>query len=150
MAPAGLVGPRSMHLSIDQPSVVHPDSPLPAGLDKIQWQTHRHVYWMEMTEPTMRNLFVCIDRVLARGYRYRLLLGVTRQATRMLLDDPEEPLPVAEMISIGNSSHVRIWWSINSPSEPMDLLFCGHHTRGGDGTPPPAPLCGLSQSIVSA
>jgi len=65
MAPAGLVGPYSVLLWIDQPSMVYPDSPLPAGLDKIQWHTHGHVYWMEMTEPTMRNLFVCIDRVLA-------------------------------------------------------------------------------------
>jgi len=55
----------------------------------------------------------------------------------MLLDDPEEPLPVAEMISIGNSRHLRAWWSVNSPSEPMDLLFCGHRTPGEDGTSPP-------------
>jgi len=90
-----------------------------------------------MTEPTMRNLFVCIDRVLARGYRYRLLVGATRQDTRTLLDDPEEPLPVAEMIIIGNSKHVPNWWSINLPSELMDLHFCGHRTRGEDGTSPP-------------
>ena len=40
----------------------------------------------------MQNLFVYIDRVLAWGYGYHLLVGVTRQGTRMLLDDPEEPL----------------------------------------------------------
>ena len=54
----------------------------------------------------------------------------------MLLDDPEEPLTVAEMISIGNSRHLRMWWSMNSAREPMDLLCCGHRTRGEDGTPP--------------
>jgi len=78
MAPVGLVGPRSVRLWIDQLSVVRPDSPLPVGMHKIQWQTYGHVYWMEMTEPTMRNLFVCIDRVLALGYGYRLLVGVIR------------------------------------------------------------------------
>jgi len=92
---------------------------------------------MEMTEPTMRNLFACIDKVLARGYRYRLLVGATRHSTRMLLDDPEKPLPVDEMSSIGNSRHVRMSWSMNSSSKPMDLLFCGHRTRGEDRTPPP-------------
>ena len=55
----------------------------------------------------------------------------------MLLDDPEEPLPVAKMISIGNGRPVRMWWSMNSPSESMDLLFCGHRTCGEGGTPPP-------------
>jgi len=69
---------------------------------------HGHVYWMELTAHTMRNLLVCIDRVLAQGYGYRLLVGATRQATRMLLDNPEGPLQVAEMISIGNSRHVRM------------------------------------------
>ena len=90
-----------------------------------------------MTEPTMRNMFVCIERVLARGYRYRLLVGATRLSTLMVLDEPEEPLLVAEMISIGNSRPVRMWWSMNSPRAPIDLLFCGHRTRAEDGTPPP-------------
>jgi len=62
-----------------------------------------------MTEPTMRSLFEWIDRVLARGYKYCLLVGASRQGTHMLLDDPQEPPPVAEMISIGNRRHVRIW-----------------------------------------
>jgi len=108
MAPAGLAGPRPLYPWIDQPSVVHPDSRLPARMDNIQWQIHGHVYKMEMTEPTMRNVFLCIDRVLARGYRYCLLVGATRHGTRMLLDDAEELLPVAEMISIRNSRHVRM------------------------------------------
>jgi len=93
---------------------------------------------MEMAEPTMRNLFVCMDRVLAWRYGYCLLVGATRHGTRMLLDDPEEPLLVAEMISIENGRHVRMWLSMNSQREPMDLLFYGHRTRGEDGTPPPA------------
>ena len=80
---------------------------------------------------------MCIDRVLVRGYGYRLLVGATRPGTHMLLDDPEEPLPVAEMISIRNSRHVRMWWLLNSLTGPMDLLFCGHCSRGEDGTPPP-------------
>jgi len=137
MAPPGLVGLCPLPHWIYQPSVVHPDNPLPAGLDKIPWQTHRHVYWMEMTEASMWNLFVCIDRVLAPGYRYRLLVCTTRQGTHILPDDPEAPLLVAEMSSIGNSRHVRMWWSLNSPSKPVDLLFCGQRTRGEDTTPPP-------------
>ena len=53
-----------------------------------------------MTEPTMQNVFVCIHSVLVRGYGYRLFVGTTRHVTRMLLDDPEELLLVAEMLQI--------------------------------------------------
>jgi len=55
-----------------------------------------------------------------------------------VLDDYEAPLPVAEMISIGNSRHVPMWWLMNSLIEPMDLDFCGHRTPRADGTPPPS------------
>ncbi|CAZ80620.1 unnamed protein product [Tuber melanosporum] len=41
------------------------------------------------------------------------------------------------MITIANSRHVRIWWAMNSPKEPMDLLFCVHRADGEAGTPPP-------------
>jgi len=136
MASPRLVGLPPVSPWIDQPSVVRPASPLSAGLAKIQWQTSGHVYWMEMTEPTVQNMFVCIDRVLARGYRYRLLVGATTHGTRMLLDDPEEPLPVAAMVSMGKCRHVRIWWSMNSPHESMDQLLWSHRTPGKDGTPP--------------
>jgi len=92
---------------------------------------------MEMTKPGMRNLIVCIDRVLAWGYGYPLLFGATRHGRHILLHNSKVPLPVAEMISNGNSKHVHMWWSMNSASEPMDLLFWGHRTRGQYGTPSP-------------
>jgi len=96
---------------------------------------------MELTEPTLANLLAGTDRILSRGFRYRMLLGATGQGTRLLRDDLEEPLLLAEMIRITNSRHVRIWWSLNPPSEPMDLLFCAHHsTNTEDSTPAPGGL----------
>jgi len=67
-------------------------------MDKVQWQTHEHVYWMELTEPTLANLLVSIDRILSCGLGYLRLVGATGQGTRLLRDDPEDPLPPAEMI----------------------------------------------------
>jgi len=58
----------------------------------------------------------------------------------MLLDHPEKPLLVAEMISIGNSRPVRRWWSMNSPMEPLNLLSCGQRTRGEYWTSPTGAL----------
>ena len=78
MANADLAGPRSVRLWIDEASKVRPDSPLPAGLDKVSWQAGEHVYWMEMSEPTFQNLLDSIDTVLERGFGYRALVGATK------------------------------------------------------------------------
>jgi len=110
-------------------------------MDKVQWQTHEHVYWMEPTEPNLANLLAGIDRILSRGFRYLMLVGATGKGIRLLREDPEEQLPLAEMICITNSRHDRIWWSLNPPSEPRDLLFCAQSsTNTEDSTPAPGDL----------
>ena len=64
-----------------------------------------------------------------------MLIGATGQGTRLLNDDPAKALPVAEMITITNSRHVRIWRAMNSRDDAMDLLFCGYRTSGEADTP---------------
>jgi len=137
MAPAALAGPRYVRLWIDEASVICQADPLPPGLDKIVWQAGGHVYWFKITEPTLQNVRDGIDSVLERGHGYRALVGATKQGTGLLHKDPEQPLPLAEMISISTDVHVRTWWAMNMQSEPMDMLFYGHRTQGGDGTPAP-------------
>ena len=96
---------------------------------------------MELTEPTFPNLLAGIDKAMAPGGGFRILIVATRQGTRLLQDDPEELLPLAEMIRITNSRLVRIWWSLNPPSEPIDLLFCCHRSNDTeDSTPPPGEI----------
>jgi len=110
-------------------------------MDKIQWQSRRLVYWIEITEPTFPNLLVGIDKTMAPGVGFRILTGVTRQGTRLLQDDPEEPLPLAEIIRITNSQLVRILWLLNPLSEPMNLLFCCHRRNDTENsTPPPCEI----------
>ena len=72
MAPAALAGPRYVHLWIDKASAIRQANPLPAGLDKIVWQAGRHVYWFEITEPTVQNVHDGIDSVLECGHGYLL------------------------------------------------------------------------------
>ena len=70
-----------------------------------------------------------------------MLIGATRQGTCLLQDDPEEALPLAEMIQITNSRLVRIWSFLNPPREPIDLLFCCHRRNDTeDSTPPPGEI----------
>jgi len=96
---------------------------------------------MELTEPTFPNLLAGIDKTMAPGVGFRMPIGTTRQCTRLVQDNPVEPLPHAAMIRITNSRLVRIWWSLNPPSEPMDLLFCCHRRNDTeDSTPPPGKI----------
>jgi len=53
---------------------------------------------MELTEAPFPNLLAGIDKAVAPGVGFRMLIGTTRQGTRLLQADPEEPLPLAEMI----------------------------------------------------
>jgi len=72
-------------------------------MDKIEWQSRAHLYWVELTEPTSLNRLAGIDKTKAQGVRFRMLIGRTRQGTPLLQDYPEEPRPLAEMIRITNS-----------------------------------------------
>ena len=90
-----------------------------------------------MTAPTLQNVRDGIDSVLERGQGYRAHVGATKQGTSLLHDDPEQPLPLAEMIPMSTDAHVRMWWAMNTQSEPMDMLFYCHRTQGEDGTPAP-------------
>ena len=67
-----------------------------------------------------------IDKTMALGVGFCLLIGATGQHTRLLQDDPEEPQRVAPMIGITNIRLVRIWWFLNTPSKPINLLVCCH------------------------
>jgi len=67
-------------------------------MDKIPWPTDEHVYWMELTDPTLANLLAGMERILLRGFGYRMLVGAMGLGTRLLHDDPEKPLPLAELI----------------------------------------------------
>jgi len=81
---------------------------------------------MELKEFIFSNLLGGIDKTMALGVRFRMLIGAMRQGTHLLQDHIEEPLPLGEMIRITNSRLLRRWWSLNLPSEPMDLPFCCH------------------------
>jgi len=63
---------------------------------------------MELNEPTFPNLLAGIDKTMAPGVGFRMLIGTTRQGTRLLHDDQEEPLTLAEIIRITNSRLVHI------------------------------------------
>ena len=95
---------------------------------------------MELTEPTFPNLLAGKDKTMA-GSQISYAFGATRQRTRLLQEDPNKLLLLAEIIRITNSRLVRIWWSFNPLSEPMDHHFCCHRRNDiQDSTPPPGEI----------
>ena len=89
--------------------------------------------WLEVSEPTLYNLHAAIDRHLIRGVGYRHLVGATRYGSLLLLDSPEDPLPLYEIIVLYNDTQIRIWWGQFPATEPMDLLF--QRDRTGESEP---------------
>ena len=79
-----------------------------------------------MTEPTLQNVRDGIGSILKRGHGYLVLIGATKQGIGLLHENPEESLPLAEMIPISTDAHVRTCCAMNTQSEPMDLLFYDH------------------------
>jgi len=63
MSAAGLAGPRSIHLWIEESSSSRLGARNHPGLDKVQCQTGEQVDWLEMAEPTFDNVLKQIDRV---------------------------------------------------------------------------------------
>jgi len=141
MSPAGWAGQRSARLWIEELSSLCPGSPNPLGLDKVPWQTWEHVYWLEMAEPTFDIVLEEMDRVRECRYGYRVLVGATREGTQILGYEPDEPLPLREMVPLPSDRDVRIWRSTNMLNEIMNLLLYGYRqTADKDKTPSPVIL----------
>ena len=95
-------------LWMDRPSTYRNDDPFSRGLDHVPWKTQPAIMWLEVTNPTLDNLHAAIDHHLIRGVGYRHLVGATRYGSLLLLDSPEDPLPLSEMIELYNDTQVRI------------------------------------------
>ena len=61
-----------------------------------------------------------------------------QEGTAIRQNDPNEQLPLGEMVPLLRDQDITIWWSTNTLNEPMDLLFYGHRqTPYEDKSPSP-------------
>ena len=74
-----------------------------------------------MTALTLQNMRDGIDSVLECGQRYRVLVGAMKQGTSLLNTDPEQPLPLPEMIPMSTDAHIRTCWAMNPQSELLRI-----------------------------
>ena len=80
-------------------------------------------------------MHTAIDGHLVRGIGYRHLVGATRYGSHLLLDSPEDPLPLSEMIVLYDDTQICIWGGECPPTEPMELLVQRHrHSESEPGT----------------
>ena len=107
-------------------------------MENVQWKTHSVLIGLELTKPTLENLHTAIDGHWVRGASYHHLVGSTGYGSLLLLDFPEDPLPLSEMLFLYDDAQICIWWGQCPPTEAMDLLFQKHqHSESEPCTPAP-------------
>jgi len=114
---------------MDRASTYRIDNPLPRRREHVQWKTHPVLLWLEIAEPTPENLYTVIDSHLIRGVGYRHLVDATRYGSRLLLDSPNDPLPLFEIIVVYDDTQICRWWGQCLPNDPRDFLFRRHCSR---------------------
>ena len=70
----------------------------------------------------------------------RYLIGVTGDGATRLHQDPEEPLPLRQLIFLNRDDDIRGWFLANNGHDPLDLMVLESRPEDGDGpdeTPEP-------------
>jgi hypothetical protein len=70
----------------------------------------------------------------------RYLIGATGEGATSLQQDPEEPLPLRQLIFLNKDDDVRAWFLANNGHHPLDLMVLESRPDDGedlDETPEP-------------
>jgi len=70
----------------------------------------------------------------------RYLIGVTGEGAARLRQDPEDPLPLRQLIFLNQDDDIRVWFLTNSRQDPLDLMVIESRPEDGedqDDTPEP-------------
>jgi len=70
----------------------------------------------------------------------RYLIGATGDGAARLRQDPEDPLPLRQLIFLNRDDDIRVWFLTNSGQDPLDLMVIESRPEDGedlDVTPEP-------------
>ena len=70
----------------------------------------------------------------------RYLIGTTGEGAARLRQDPEDPLPLRQLIFLNRDDDIRAWFLANSGQDPLDLMVLESRPEDGedlDETPEP-------------
>jgi len=102
----------------------------------------RGIAWGVLATPSIRDLLRVVrgQDVEEEINSPRYLIGATGEGATRLRQDPEEPLPLRQLIFLNRDDDIRAWLLANNGHDPLDLLVLESRPEDGndlDETPEP-------------
>jgi len=94
----------------------------------------RGITWGVLTASSMADLLRLVraqdleEEIKCRRY----LMGVTGEGATRLRQDPEEPLPLRQLIFLNRDDDIRAWFLTNNGHDPLNLMVLESRPEGGD------------------
>ena len=84
----------------------------------------RGIAWGVLTAPSIADLLrlVRAQDVEEEIKCPRYLIGATGEGATRLRQDPEEPLPLRQLIFLNRDDDIRAWFLVNNGHDPLDLM----------------------------
>jgi len=84
----------------------------------------RGIAWGVLPTPSIRDLLRVVrgQDVEEEINSPRYLIGATGEGATGVRQDPEEPLPLRQLIFLNRDDHIRAWLLANNGQDPLDLL----------------------------
>jgi len=96
----------------------------------------RRIAWGVLTAPSIADLLPLVRAQDVEGEIKcpRYLIGAMGKGATRLRQDPEEPLPLRELIFLNRDDDIRGWCLANNGHDPLDLMVL--ESRPEDGEDP--------------
>jgi len=94
----------------------------------------RGIPWGVLTNPSIRDLLRVVrgQDVEEEINSPRYLIGATGEGATRVRQDPEEPLPLRQLIFLNRDDDIRAWLLANNGHDPLDLLVLESRPEDGD------------------
>jgi len=114
----------------DAPAAQHPFLGHPWCLR----DSDRGISWGVRATPSIRDLLRVVrgQDVEEEINSPRYLIGATGEGATRLRQDPEEPLPLRQLIFLNRDDNIRAWLLANNGHDPLDLLVLESRPEDGD------------------
>jgi len=102
----------------------------------------RGIAWGVLTSPSILDLLRVVrgQEVEEEIQCPRYLIGATGEGAAMLRQEPDDPLPLRQLIFLNRNNDIRAWFLANKGHDPMDLMVLKSRREDGedlDETPEP-------------
>ena len=112
--------PAAQHAFLDHPWCVR--------------DSDRGIAWAVLATPSIRDLLRVVrgQDVEEEINCPRYLIGATGEGATKLPQDPEDPLPLRQLIFLNRDDDIRAWLLANNGQDPLDLMVLESRPEYGD------------------